>query len=34
MYFFEPNVRNQKIVVRKNERNKMVSPKSKVVYEL
>lgn len=34
MYFFETPIRNQRIVVRKDERNRMVSHKSKVVYEL
>ncbi|MEF3255663.1 MAG: XRE family transcriptional regulator [Deferribacterales bacterium] len=34
MYFFENPNKNQRIVVRKNERNRMVNPKSKVIYEL
>lgn len=34
MYFFENPNKNQRIVVKKNERNRMVNPKSKVIYEL
>jgi len=34
MYFFDDPHSNQKVVVRRNERNKMVNPKSKVTYEL
>lgn len=34
VYFFDENSSSQRIVVRKNDRNKMVNPKSKVTYEL
>ena len=34
IHFFDEPVNSQKIIVRKNERNKLVNPKSKVTYEL
>jgi len=34
IHFFDDSISSQRIVVKKNERNKMVNPKSKVTYEL
>lgn len=34
IHFFDSSIDDERIVVRKNERNRMVNPKSKVTYEL